>query len=280
MRLLGEKAQTMGFLDLKSYMIGLAGAGRSIGTEQQGRLWGLDIISAALGQMAGKNYKTESGSVVTVNDAEAADVKKLLVDIELVQAGSGDPSPSNIRTITGWTGANIYHETAYDASAVPEISVPWQTEAGTVYGGTLNVTTGLLTVTWGASDLGDQIWVYNDTEYSYGHFSMNKTISGKAENSNFICSHYTNLDHRRNNLRDKEIGRYNNTSSGYNRMVIRDDDYTDAASFKAALSGVLIAYELASPVTYQLTAQQLTMLAGSNAIWADTGDVTVTYQAE
>lgn len=42
-------------------------------------------------------------------DADVAEVplKNCVVDIEPAQAGSGDPSPSNIRSISGWTGANV-----------------------------------------------------------------------------------------------------------------------------------------------------------------------------
>ena len=34
-------------------------------------------------------------------------VKKLLVDIEMQQSGSGDPSPDNVRPISGWTGVTV-----------------------------------------------------------------------------------------------------------------------------------------------------------------------------
>ena len=37
---------------------------------------------------------------------------------------------------------------------------------------------------------------------------------------------------------------------------------------------------LATPLTYQLTPQQLTTLLGTNHIWADTGDVTLEYRAD
>jgi hypothetical protein len=56
--------------------------------------------------------------------------------------------------------------------------------------------------------------------------------------------------------------------------------YTDAASFTAAMNGQTLVYKLATPQTYQLTGQQLMTLLGSNNVWADTGDVTVTYPAD
>ena len=38
-------------------------------------------------------------------------------------------------------------------------------------------------------------------------------------------------------------------------------------------------YELASPVTYQLTPRRVVSLPGRNTFWADCGDVTVEYGA-
>ena len=41
-----------------------------------------------------------------------------------------------------------------------------------------------------------------------------------------------------------------------------------------------VAYELATPVTYQLTPAQLTTLAGYNAVSTDAESVAVTYRAD
>ena len=54
-------------------------------------------------------HKTASGNIVTIEDgADDVPVKQMQIAINPVQAGSGDPSPSNVRAITGWTGAKIY----------------------------------------------------------------------------------------------------------------------------------------------------------------------------
>ena len=49
-----------------------------------------------------------SGSIASFPDgADSIPMKDVLVHIEPVQAGSGDPSPENVRPITGWTGAKV-----------------------------------------------------------------------------------------------------------------------------------------------------------------------------
>ena len=42
---------------------------------------------------------------------------------------------------------------------------------------------------------------------------------------------------------------------------------------------ISILYDLATPITYQLTTQEITSLLGVNNLWADTGDSEVEYRA-
>ena len=50
----------------------------------------------------------EEGSVISIDDGKLNEpLKACTVDINPVQSGSGTPSPSNIRPISGWTEANI-----------------------------------------------------------------------------------------------------------------------------------------------------------------------------
>lgn len=63
--------------------------------------------------MAAFVVEETSGSIATFTDgADGVPVKDLVVNITPVQAGSGDPSPSNVRAITGWTGATVYRTKA------------------------------------------------------------------------------------------------------------------------------------------------------------------------
>lgn len=49
-----------------------------------------------------------SGAVASFADgADGWPVRSIVVGIEPVQSGSGDPSPENVRPISGWTGANV-----------------------------------------------------------------------------------------------------------------------------------------------------------------------------
>ena len=70
----------------------------------------------------------------------------------------------------------------------------------------------------------------------------------KTGDKQLKCAKYIVSTHAWDALDDKElIGR-----SGYDTLYIRDDSYSDAATFKAAMSGVYMDYELATPIEYEL----------------------------
>lgn len=307
-----------------------------------------------------------SGALISFNAVALDEITELKANITAVQSGSGDPSPDNIRLITGWSAANVYRagvnlwdeewevgaisdttgnntssttrarsknhipclpNTTYyfyksdtpnirlfyynankgfiNASSAGSANVLITTPADcyyirfigvqssldgvnisinypstdhnyhayvgqtypislgqTVYGGTLNVTTGVLTIDRAMVDLGTLTWTY-----SSGYFTFSKsTISAKTGGVyGVICSAYPYAT----TGADKTIYE---TNSYYR---IYDSSYTDAATFKTAMTGVQLVYPLATPTEVQLTPTEVELLLGQNNIWADTGDVEV-----
>lgn len=57
---------------------------------------------------AWSNVQTGSGSIVTIDNADGeTGVKSLVANIEPIQSGSGTPSPTNVRPISGWDSVKI-----------------------------------------------------------------------------------------------------------------------------------------------------------------------------
>lgn len=57
---------------------------------------------------AWSNVQTGSGSIVTIDNAGGeAGIKSLVANIEPIQSGSGTPSPTNVRPISGWDSVKI-----------------------------------------------------------------------------------------------------------------------------------------------------------------------------
>lgn len=154
------------------------------------------------------------------------------------------------------------------------ISVVFPAEAGTVYGGTLDVTTGLLTVDKAEVDLGTLNWtVATDKVRRFGAtFPSNAKYVNEHTALNAISSEYKSVPFSTLYKEDSPSGIFAAFSA--TRMAFRNDNFSDAATFKTSMSGVQLVYELATPVTYQLTPQEIRTLLGVNNIWADTGDIT------
>lgn len=53
------------------------------------------------------HLSSASGAVASFSDGADLPLKSLLVDIEPVQSGTGDPSPDNVRPISGWNAVNV-----------------------------------------------------------------------------------------------------------------------------------------------------------------------------
>lgn len=329
-------------------------------------------------------YGEASGAIASFSDGSANPLVNLKIAINPVQAGSGDPSPSNPRTISGWTGAkvnvcndNLFDEvwelgvinttngenaasttsirtknfiplkggttynfswatqslymlifayksdksfsryisaitanpsnitlteneefvrfytynntvepanmkievgtttTAYEAYNGTTVPVSWQTEAGTVYGGELDVTSGVLTVdrvkitlrnsTTLSFPQSGAIWLLPDDVIvptqslaKYVLSSHYKSITQATQDDNSICKTQGN-----------KVIRINDS---VNATSLQDyKDYVEAQYNNG--TPVEIVYQLAEPVTYQLTPTQVSSILGTNNIWADTGNI-------
>ena len=150
----------------------------------------------------------------------------------------------------------------------------------TVYGGTLDVVSGVLTVDRAMVDLGTLSWIYDSAVprfYSSGIASVAKGAPASNKKANVICSAYRTL--ALDGSEDSIYGSEGNGGIALSPSVnisVKDTSYTNATAFKTAMNGVQLCYPLATPQTYQLTPQQVSALVGENNLWANSGTVHVT----
>lgn len=155
-------------------------------------------------------------------------------------------------------------------------------EAGTAYGGVLNVLTGVLTVTNGMVDLGSLDWSYISSNAYFRANMPSDCITSTSYGRNGYCERYKVIQGTNDYFYNSSYALiYCSTNlSSSKRVYIKDDGYTDPDDFKTAVTGTKLVYLLAEPVTYQLTPTEVDTLLGTNAIWANTGNVAVTYPAD
>lgn len=211
-----------------------------------------------------------SGPVVTCSPVEGYPLH-VVSQIVPLQEGSGDPSPENVRPISGWTEATLTHNDT-------PITLPF---GQTVYGGTLDWTTGVMTVS--------SIFLRLDTTYRidlYQYQGKNGVLfsapllygSSRIEG---ICSHEICTN-------QASIPNKSYIWLGVDNQIVYWIGVLDALGlstvdeFKTWLNtqNVQIVYPMEEPVTIQLTPQEILALSGTNTIYTDTGDTTVSGRAD
>lgn len=170
--------------------------------------------------------------------------------------------------------------TEYEA---PQIQTATIQLGQTVYGGTVDVTTGVMTVDRAMVDLETLDWVIRNFGAQSGFVSYGlpggKSISGSAGiMEQAVCSIYkigTNgsLSVASNDI-IAAVGAY--YASGCN-IYVRDSRFTDAATFKTAMQGEQLVYELATPLEITLDPATLSTIHGQNNVWSDAGDISLEY---
>lgn len=179
-----------------------------------------------------------SGDIATFVDGSDNPLKELKISIVATQSGSGDPSPTNVRPISGFNAVNV-----------GDIS---DTEK-------LQYFKGLLDGTYAFVDLGTLNW-----ESGFVGFVSNSLVSDfiTIENDeiyNMICPSYPTASYSSQTNPSITTVKYNNQSL----LRIKDTNYNDPATLKSDLNGVYLIYERATPTTPTITLAQFNMLVSA-----------------
>ena len=154
----------------------------------------------------------------------------------------------------------------------------------TVYGGTLNWITGVLTVDRAEVSLADNENIQHGINAAgwftyYGLASKIESFSDDKKIADIVCSHYKSATASDlYNTHDAHFIAQNNGTE----IWFSDTNFSSKDDFKAYLAAqyaagtpVQIVYKLATPTVIQLTPAQITALQGMNNIWCDAGETTV-----
>lgn len=186
-----------------------------------------------------------------------------------IQEGTGTPSPSNPRPISGTDELMLTHTTYRTAET-------YTFDLGqTVYGGSADVVTGVLTVTHG-----------------YHKYTNISTTSGVAVTGGWRCNFACPVD-------DINRGKWavqsaptfsmfdgskplneGGISKGYgsNEYTVIVKNATSKETADATLEGLELVYELATPTDFTFTGQPINSYLGVNNLWTEAGDTKVTYK--
>lgn len=225
---------------------------------------------------------TESGASVVCYPVEGFPIK-VVSQITPIQAGSGEPSPTNVRPITGHTSVTVHIEN--ENGIVEQTAQLGQN----VYAGSFDWSTGLLTLTHkmltltGEGDDSQTDWHQEDEQVVINYYHCGDAKQGTTALVGW-CSHVPTTSDNGTSiawdvLRKGYVGGYLRVAELTTFWGLPDSTVATWLDFlkaqAAAGTPVQILYELETPITVQLTPQEILALAGTNTVYSDTGDTTV-----
>ena len=174
--------------------------------------------------------------------------------------------------------------TDYEPYKGSTYSVNWETEAGTVYGGTLDVVSGKLIVThffkeYIAGDFGKGSMSQADEFYAKST-GTDVAVADTAYSSKIIrCNYAKNVSSL---VYDSVITRLSSRlpriifplSYGLSSVALFDEWLSNQ------VSPIQFLMKLNEPIEIQLTPQEIRTLLGENNIWSDGGDISIEYPSD
>lgn len=227
--------------------------------------------------------KTLSGNPITW---EASDTEYLfpVVSLKPKQAGNGDPSPDNVRPITGYDSVTV--TLSKDETQVEQITL---TLPETISGGTVDVVTGVGSEEWDIVTLTSDFLATNKWIYGVNGNQNRPVIYGEIPMANYAvgdiyCTHFKRaVTIPIENLEYWSANEY----FGNKRITLRNDEWTSLESAKAWLDAqasagtpVQMVYKLATPTSFQATGNQaLTIQPGNHTIYTDGDNISLSRNA-
>lgn len=216
------------------------------------------------------NTLTENSATNSFTDGIDSLFKDVTGTIVPIQAGSGTPSPTNVRTISGYTNLIVTNT----GDTTNTITIPI---GQTVYSGSFTISGKKCDITLDKkmfTDNGSMNWssTTNGFVLSVADSGINDCKNAGTTSTPIVC----NISEQATRVwQDGKIG------IDFRTIWIGDSDksiYTDVAGLKAFLSTnpIQILYPLATPITISLDIDAFKSLEGTNNITVNTGSITNT----
>ena len=219
--------------------------------------------------------------VVQVNNS-ILQQRNALLQIEIGSTATAYEPYENLCPISGHSAVTLNHAGASQSDNPTSVTVQL---GQTVYGGTVDLVSGVMTVDTYAYDLANYtgnavvVGIDNKMYYRFDNLPIYPTMNDASFYS--ICDKYakasitssttdvgiriskaSSVNHRSISFRPENPGNYSATTI---KSFITD-----------TLGGLTVCYKI-DPIIIQLTPNQIEMLMRNNTIWSDDGIVTVNY---
>ena len=244
-----------------------------LNTQSKKIIGAINEVAAQSGSVDITTEITTPAPIQTFNDGgDNIPLKSLVTEIVPIQSGSGTPSPTNPRAISGHSNCVI---TVSDGdNTTRNTTIPL---GQTVYGGSLECVEGEGQITKAYVEFdgsSDETW-YQATN---GAFYI-RAFTDTTWQTSKICNMYQyggEVSSSSDVTQDKTFyAQYSQSSPQYCRLWIKDTDYATISDFTTFLASntLQVVYGLKTPTSLSVSGANIPTLSGENNIYTDCGDI-------
>lgn len=212
-------------------------------------------------QAYGSGNLYDIGEGVTINTSQLTNQQyRFVIDIKVGTTMNNAVFKPMLRLANTSAEYESYNGTTYPISL-----------GQTVYGGTLEVMSGKLTVDYVNVDMGSINWTMWNGKFVA---SLPDAFQSLVGNTTIVSEIYKTGQWGSSASQGEDMIWLTGSTSNA-EVYVQDSTYTDKTTFKTAVTGKYMAYKLKTPTEVTLTPTEVKTLLGANKIWTDSGDVTV-----
>ena len=220
-----------------------------------------------------------TGNPITIPEYKS--LVKLKTDFSPKQAGTGDPSPENVRPISGWDSIKLAVSNESESHDY-ELTLP-----KTIYGGTVDAVTGAGSEEWGSVTLGEKISERNIIGFgieneNFNRFGFNTFLIDSArEQDDGFCNMFPVVKTWNASIK-------NGVSIGQkNKVIYFHLEKTYCPDIQAAIdiingfidagTPVQVAYKLATPEPFEISQVSIPSLKSKNTFFTNGENMDIIY---
>lgn len=206
-------------------------------------------------------------------------LEKLAIEFSPKQAGSGDPSPDNVRAIPGWDSVKVTVSKG-DESHDYDVTLP-----ETIYGGTVDVVTGVGSKEWNVKIDAESaiVHILPEFENDASNLFYLYPIKNQKGQQTLLCTHFPAKPIVPTTSTDNGI--YGNPEGDMIYIRLSKDIANDLQSFKSWLAAqaaagtpVQMTYKLASSEPFKVSQISVPSLGSENNFFTNGKNLDIIYK--
>ena len=201
----------------------------------------------------------------TITAAVRKRFSSLIIELPVQQAGSGDPSPDNIRPIAQWTDVELYVADT-DTASEPTVTTTLPTP---IFGGMVDVARGEVASLYNEKKSSSGWEMVEEGQFRCQVGAFNNGDETSTNVADLYSSHYKTVSNKDAYDATDDLTCGTPTIEGVTYLYVNDLDYTTLEAFTAYIGDVQFVYKSHIPMSDEIAPTIVYLPEGTSYVWAE-----------